>query len=631
MPTATIRTPKFKICLLVSAGFGNSDASVFSRLLRKSYRTPAVFPFCDQFNAVVRSIDSPIAMAQYQCSISNAITNTIFCITMSAVGFWVPAHADAVDGFSHPSFFGQNWTVTSLFTDNMVLQRQIHGPKGTRIPQTSIRGTAEAGTQVTLSRIPDWLSKNPLSTTADASGNWEIQVESFDPQPNDAGNSFQLILNVHGGVPASKSVLNVSYGDVILCSGQSNMALNLHPIYDNDTIIAEAVHPEIRLFYVAAQGSATPETHVPSAWVQTTPQTIVQFSAICYLTALELQRLRYPTGERPVLGLIGSAVGSTDIQSWMSPAMLERARTSCWAPSGESPPAALPPSESHNPVGGTNASLLYNAMIHPLLTYSISAILWDQGENNAHYCSALQYNCLFSTMLTAWRVAFGSSGADIPIVYAQLGSYDARGNVSTIRFAQAITLPANQGWFTNISGRIPVANAGVAPTFDLLSPDPEGIRFPWIHCRNKTAVGRRFALQLVKLQRGLASDAVWEGPHVVQANVTMSPDHMPQVHIDFSQSALRIGQSYGSRVGCTSSTSPFEVANHRGVWLPATAAVRTMASASRVVVTPLSPVAGPWVAAVRYNVKDIVDCVLYNAHGLPALPFQVPLPWNAPY
>lgn len=85
---------------------------------------------------------------------------------------------------------------------------------------------------------------------------------------------------------------------------------------------------------------------------------------------------------------------------------------------------------------------------------SISAILWDQGENNAHYCSTHEYNCLFSTMLAFWRAGFGSSGTDVPVVFAQLGSYDDGGNVSIIRFAQANTLPADQPWFTNDSGTV---------------------------------------------------------------------------------------------------------------------------------------------------------------------------------
>lgn len=231
---------------------------------------------------------------------------------------------------------GDTLVVTSLFTDNMVLQRAIHGPDGEQIPATTIHGRAPTGTRIELTRTPAWQAGNPLSAIADATGDWGIQVENLDPQPDDPANNFELTLSITGGTPVPIHVVNISYGDVILCSGQSNMALNLHPIYDNDTIISEAHHPEIRLFYVAAQGALTPQDSVQSSWVQTTPETVVQFSAICYLTALEIQRLRYPSGGRPVLGLIGSAVGSTDVQSWMSMQALDHARTTCWVPNGAS-------------------------------------------------------------------------------------------------------------------------------------------------------------------------------------------------------------------------------------------------------------------------------------------------------
>ena len=52
------------------------------------------------------------------------------------------------------------------------------------------------------------------------------------------------------------------------------------------------------------------------------------------------------------------------------------------------------------------ASLLFNAMLAPIAGYSLGGVLWDQGENNAHYCSAREYNCLFATMVRAWRQLF---------------------------------------------------------------------------------------------------------------------------------------------------------------------------------------------------------------------------------
>ena len=68
----------------------------------------------------------------------------------------------------------------------------------------------------------------------------------------------------------------------------------------------------------------------------------------------------------------------------------------------------------------------------------------------------------------------------------------------------------------------------------------------------------------------------------------------------------------------------FSVANRRGVWLPAVGSVDT---AGMLTVAPVCNVSGAWVSAVRYAVLDIPECALYNADMLPALPFELPVPW----
>ncbi len=37
-----------------------------------------------------------------------------------------------------------------------------------------------------------------------------------------------------------------------------------------------------------------------------------------------------------------------------------------------------------------------------------------------------------------------------------------------------------------------------------------------------------------------------------------------------------------------------------------------------------------WISAVRYAMIDEPQCVLYNSASLPALPFQLPVPWERP-
>jgi hypothetical protein len=148
-----------------------------------------------------------------------------------------------------------------------------------------------------------------------------------------------------------------------------------------------------------------------------------------------------------------------------------------------------------------------------------------QGENNAHYCSTHQYNCLFSTMLASWRALWNQSSASMPVAFVQIGGAaaaasflvavlteihlcnvcscpeilrrkgrpgyagshpqtagvpgSATGGVAAIRLAQSDTLPAGEGWWSNHSRtRVPTPNVAVAPSYDLCSPQVRGLSSP---------------------------------------------------------------------------------------------------------------------------------------------------------
>ena len=79
----------------------------------------------------------------------------------------------------------------------------------------------------------------------------------------------------------------------------------------------------------------------------------------------------------------------------------------------------------------------------------------------------------------------------------------------------------------------------------------------------------------------------------------------------------------------------FEVANRRGIWLPAIGTVESVAAngTATVLVTPqghAAVVSNDWLASVRYAMVDEPQCVLYSSGSLPALPFQLPVPWQRP-
>ena len=85
------------------------------------------------------------------------------------------------------------------------------------------------------------------------------------------------------------------------------------------------------------------------------------FAAICALFGnYQQQKLGYP------IGLIESSSGGTFIEPWSTPEGLETCE--------------IPPDHQNQDQAKNN--YLFNAMIHPLMKFSIEGAIWYQGENN---------------------------------------------------------------------------------------------------------------------------------------------------------------------------------------------------------------------------------------------------------
>ncbi|MDP5198181.1 sialate O-acetylesterase [Flavobacterium sp. DG2-3] len=120
-------------------------------------------------------------------------------------------------------------------------------------------------------------------------------------------------------------------------------------------------------------------------------------------------------------------------------------------------------------------SLLYNAMVNPLVPYAIQGALWYQGEANVW--RAKQYKKAFPLMINDWRSKFKQG--DFPFYFVQLSTFDEFGGNSQkgsrwaeLREAQSETL------------KLP--NTGMAVTTDIGNAKD-------IHPTNKQDIGLRLA------------------------------------------------------------------------------------------------------------------------------------------
>ena len=175
------------------------------------------------------------------------------------------------------------------------------------------------------------------------------------------------------------SLRRVLFGDVWVCSGQSNMAYGIggHMAVNNsrEEVAAMANYSgnELRLYQVGNMGSAEPlnENPAPQGWSPPCPfsnatnGTVCSrwgFSAVCWFFGRDTFDALPAAAKRPI-GLIESNVGGTPVEHWSSPAALARCR---------------------NPAGGRYHpdSVLWNGMIVPLLNTTVKGAVWYQGEQN---------------------------------------------------------------------------------------------------------------------------------------------------------------------------------------------------------------------------------------------------------
>ena len=111
-------------------------------------------------------------------------------------------------------------------------------------------------------------------------------------------------------------VKNVLFGDVWLCSGQSNMELPIERLKDfYPEVYLSARNPYIRQFTVPKTYDFKTQKNDISggSWIEVSPKKIKDFSGVAYFFAAKVYE-----SEKIPIGLINSALGGSPAQSWIS-------------------------------------------------------------------------------------------------------------------------------------------------------------------------------------------------------------------------------------------------------------------------------------------------------------------------
>lgn len=437
----------------------------------------------------------------------------------------------------------------AIFCDNMVLQQQT---------EAAIWGMANINSKVKVTT--SWNGKS-YSTKASSNGKWKLKV--LTPK---AGGPYEITISDGKGI----KLKNVLVGEVWVCSGQSNMEMPLkgnknQPVLGSSKAIMFSANPNIRLFTVKRDTSIIPLNDFHGDWKMCEPDNVAEFSATAYYFGSMLQKvLNVP------VGLIHSSWGGTRIELWMS----EKGVSSF-------PWVKLPEVRKHAYLYRQTPTVLYNAMIHPMIGFGMRGVIWYQGEKNRK--EPKEYEKLLPGLINDWRTLWGIG--NFPFYYVQISPYNyglGEINSAFLREAQL-----------NASTSLP--NIGMISTIDIGEKD-------CIHPANKEIVGERLVRLALSNTYGLKGI---NGKSPVFKEMIIK-DGLVKLYFDNAASGLT---SFGKELNC------FELASENRAFFPAKAIITTEG-------ITLSSERVPDPTAVRYAFHDFVVGDLYGIDGLPVSSFR---------
>lgn len=182
--------------------------------------------------------------------------------------------------------------VAEIFSDHMILQRDVVVP---------IWGWGNPGKKVEV-----LLNTTKFSSVVNTNGKWLIEL----PKAN-AGGPHKIKISSEEAVV---SLEDIYYGDVWLCSGQSNIEWPLKRTKNATITLTDAPYRNIRHLKIPKSASIYPAAELTptKGWKIASQKELVDFSAVGFYFAQHLQKeIDVP------IGLLNSSWGGSKIVSWM--------------------------------------------------------------------------------------------------------------------------------------------------------------------------------------------------------------------------------------------------------------------------------------------------------------------------
>lgn len=274
-------------------------------------------------------------------------------------------------------------TLNAVYSSNMVLQRK---------EPITITGTGKSGNTVSVN-----FNGADEQTTIEH-GLWEITLPAME-----AVKSATMTVSSGDNMI---TLDNVAVGDVIFCTGQSNMfnRLETFPTLMNEEL-SEA-YEDVR--YMNSFDEI-------SEWKVATMENSKQFSALGFLIG---KRMIKKDSDVPI-GLISSSLGGSSIMQWIPTYSVN------WDSQAKRMMA-----------GASSKGGLYTQRLLPLKNLKASAVVWYQGEANTTFESGTVYEQALTSLINNWRKTFNDE--DLLFVVIQLPTANFAKIYSTIRIGTGV-------------------------------------------------------------------------------------------------------------------------------------------------------------------------------------------------
>jgi len=299
--------------------------------------------------------------------------------TLPADAYSIIAIVKSADGKSGTSeafdILVSGMSFPTMIADNMVLQRN---------KAMKISGFGVDGTVVTAKLL------DKTATATVSGGKWTV---NFPAMPTT--KSTTLTFSANDGT--EKVFNNVAIGEVIMCSGQSNMTVGMGNSYSD---YRDKDYADIRMFVTPNNNftSSTENSDIAKGqWKIGTKANAKEFSMVGWLAGHQLYN--NTNGEFPI-GLIWAAESGTAIQYWV--------------PSGTY--SNDPDLKNISKTGNR-----YNARVAPWTGFTVGHVIWYQGCSNSFH--EQNYEKDLTAMIDAWRGEFNDDSMKFVIIC--LPTYDA--------------------------------------------------------------------------------------------------------------------------------------------------------------------------------------------------------------